>query len=99
MKKIALAILMAAAEANLSAQKPVAPKPRSSEGGPVAPKPRSEGGWSAPRTADGQPDLQGTWANNNATPLERPVEFAGRATLTYAEVATLKARSARLFSG
>src|SRR5438270_10599231 len=51
------------------------------------------------RTVDGQPDLQGTWANNNATPLERPLEFAGRATLTDTELATLKARSARLFSG
>ena len=55
--------------------------------------------WRAGRTFDGQPDLQGTWANNNATPLERPVEFAGRATLTDAELATLKARSARLFNG
>src|SRR5213592_2827067 len=55
--------------------------------------------WTVPHTADGQPDLQGTWANDNATPLERPVEFAGRATLTEAEVATLKARSARLFNG
>jgi hypothetical protein len=55
--------------------------------------------WKAPRTVDGQPDLQGTWANNNATPLERPAELAGKATLTDAEVAMLKARSARLFSG
>src|SRR5438094_10216808 len=55
--------------------------------------------WTPVRTADGQPDLQGTWANNNATPLERPLEFAGRPTLTEAELATLKARSARLFSG
>jgi hypothetical protein len=55
--------------------------------------------WAVPRTVDGQPDLQGTWANNNATPLERPAEFAGRASLTDAEVATLKARSARLFNG
>jgi len=52
-----------------------------------------------PRTVDGHPDLEGTWANNNATPLERPAELAGRATLTDAEVATLKARSARLFGG
>ena len=52
-----------------------------------------------PRTVDGQPDLQGTWANNNATPLERPVELAGKTTLTDAEVATLKSRSARLFNG
>jgi hypothetical protein len=55
--------------------------------------------WKVPHTADGQPDLQGTWANDNATPVERPVEFAGRATLTDAELATLKARSARLFNG
>jgi hypothetical protein len=55
--------------------------------------------WKVQRTVDGQPDLQGTWANNNATPLERPAEFAGRPTLTGAEVATLKARSARLFDG
>ena len=31
-----------------------------------------ENSWSAPRTAFGQPDLQGTWTNNNATPLQRP---------------------------
>src|SRR5205085_8413724 len=55
--------------------------------------------WKPARTVDGQPDLQGTWANNNATPLERPVEFGSRATLTDAELATLKARSARLFNG
>ena len=55
--------------------------------------------WTAPRTVDGQPDLQGTWANNNVTPPERPAEFAGRPTLTEAEVATLMARSARLFNG
>jgi hypothetical protein len=78
MKKIALAIVVVAAAATLSAQKTQ---------------------WKAPRTVDGQPDLQGTWANNNATPLERPAELAGKATLTEAEVAMLKARSARLFSG
>jgi hypothetical protein len=55
--------------------------------------------WKIGHTVDGQPDLQGTWANNNATPLERPTEFADRATLTDAELATLKARSARLFDG
>src|SRR6266478_5779748 len=44
--------------------------------------------WTAPRTVDGQPDLQGVWANNNATPLERP-----------AEVAALKAKAGELFSG
>jgi len=55
--------------------------------------------WTVPRTVDGQPDLQGTWANNNVTPLERPAEFAGKPMLTDAELAMLKARSAKLFNG
>jgi hypothetical protein len=53
----------------------------------------------APKTADGQPDLQGVWANNNATPLERPTALAGKPTLTEAEVAALKSRAEELFSG
>ena len=35
-----------------------------------------------PRTPWGDPDLQGMWANNNATPLQRPEAFAGKETLT-----------------
>src|SRR5712691_409604 len=53
--------------------------------------------WSPPHTQDGQPDLQGTWANDNATPLERPKEFAGREFLTDEELAALKQRAGRLF--
>ena len=34
------------------------------------------GGWTAPRTAHGHPDLQGVWANNSATPLQRPAALA-----------------------
>lgn len=52
-----------------------------------------------PRTPDGQPDLQGVWANNDATPLERPKELQGRILLTDAEVAVLKRRAAELFNG
>ena len=37
------------------------------------------------RTPDGHPDLQGTWLNNTATPLERPKEAAGRTSFTDAE--------------
>ena len=55
--------------------------------------------WSVPRTADGQPDLGGVWANNSATPLERPEVVGDRAYLTDEEVATLQARAAELFNG
>src|SRR5579864_9639804 len=55
--------------------------------------------WTPPRAGDGHPDLQGFWANNNATPLERPAELAGRALLTDEEVAALKKKAHELFSG
>jgi hypothetical protein len=52
----------------------------------------SEGNkWTAPRTGDGQPDLQGVWANNNATPLQRPKQWANKKILTDQELAELKA--------
>jgi len=44
---------------------------------------------------DGQPDLQGVWANNNGTPVERPKQYAGETRLTDGEVADLKARVRR----
>ena len=54
--------------------------------------------WKAPRNLYGQPDLQGVWANNNATPLQRPEILGDRETLTDAEMAKLKERADELFS-
>jgi hypothetical protein len=72
----------------------VAPQPAKANGKVVA-----QGKGKIPRTADGKPDLQGFWANNNATPLERPKELAGRATLTDEEVAAMKKKAHELFGG
>ena len=52
----------------------------------------------SPRNEDGQPDLQGIWLNNSATPLERPKALEGRPSLTDAEVANLKRNADRLFN-
>jgi hypothetical protein len=40
-----------------------------------------------PRTAWGDPDLQGVWRYEGAIPLERPAQFQGRESLTNQEVA------------
>src|SRR5437870_6404400 len=53
--------------------------------------------WTPPPTPDGQPDLQGVWLSNSATPHERPNGLEGRPFLTDAEVSELKKRAARIF--
>ena len=50
--------------------------------------------WTLARTPDGQPDLQGVWANNSVTPLERPDTWVGKATLTEEELAELQVAAA-----
>lgn len=50
-------------------------------------------GWEVPRLADGRPDLQGIWASDSATPLQRPEELGDREFLTDEEVAALAAHA------
>jgi len=49
--------------------------------------------WTAPRTSDGHPDLQGIWSNATVTPLERPADLAGKAVLTDEEAAEFAQRT------
>src|SRR5207247_3559914 len=51
--------------------------------------------WTAPRTQDGQPDLQGIWTNATITPFERPKELAGKQFFTENEAAEYEKRFAQ----
>ena len=42
------------------------------------------------RTPDGQPDVSGTFTYRTLTPLERPIQFEGRESLTPEEAAAYK---------
>ena len=63
-----------------------------------AAEPADDAAWTAPRTAFGHPDLQGVWANNNATPLQRPEILADRERLTDEELAAIRSRAEELFA-
>ena len=64
--------------------------------GPV-PSAQQPARWAAPRTVGGQPDLEGVWENNSATPLERPRQLAGKPRLSDEELATFERRARALF--
>jgi len=50
--------------------------------------------YTPPRTAWGEPDLQGLYTNKTITQLERPAQFAGEAELTDEQIAELEGRAA-----
>ena len=54
---------------------------------------QSDGTYAAPRTPDGQPDLQGMWNNETLTPFERPTSMTDKAFLTEEEAAARNRQS------
>src|SRR5437762_12984748 len=54
--------------------------------------PAAKKAWSAPKTPDGVPDLQGIWTNVTVTPLERPRDLADKAFFTAQEARAYAAR-------
>jgi hypothetical protein len=53
----------------------------------LAPAPVAGETWPVPRTADGQPDLQGVWDFRTITPMERPVALGAKEFFTDEEAA------------
>ena len=56
-------------------------------------------GWTGPRTAWGDPDLQGQWNSQTSTPLERPLAgpLAGTDTLSVEEAQAIEAANREAF--
>ena len=54
--------------------------------------------YNPPKTAWGDPDLEGIFTNATVTPFERPAEFAGKAFLTGNEIAELEKRLAKSYA-
>jgi len=77
--RVAVAIL------GIAGLAPLAAWPQSAEAPVIAAKP-----FTTPRNSFGQPSLEGTWANNMATPLQRPARWADKETLTEAEFEAVK---------
>jgi hypothetical protein len=78
------ALLLAATPAWLTGAEPAKDKLAKSAAKPSS---AAEKNWHAPRTPDGQPDLQGVWTNSSRVPLERPKELGAREFYTEQEAA------------
>jgi hypothetical protein len=51
-------------------------------------------GWKAPRTLDGQPDLQGNWTNATITPFSREAKYGDRLVMSAEEARSLESAEA-----
>jgi hypothetical protein len=67
-----------AAFAATAAGQSAAAKPANTAGKSTSSNSAASKKWAVPRTADGQPDLQGVWTNSTLTPLERPADLANK---------------------
>lgn len=67
-------------------------RPAPAAGQTAAPTASRSVAWSAPRTPDGVPDLEGVWTNNTVTPVERPRELGEKEFYTEAELADVQKR-------
>ena len=56
----------------------------------------AQSSYQAPLTIDGHPDIQGVWANNTVTPVQRPDVFEGREFLTAEEMQIISTRAGEI---
>src|SRR5258705_4808936 len=68
----------------------LAPGPVAGQSRSPAAEPKAGTNWILPRTADGQPDLQGIWDYGTITPLERPRSLGDKEFFTDEEAANFE---------
>jgi len=80
-------VFVTLAVVSVAGQEPASPKP--------SVKPAATRGWTAPKTAWGDPDIGGTWSSDDlrGVPIQRPDEFGNRAQLTDEEFAKRDAQN------